>query len=162
MPEMELPMHATEAADASLIRHECALPAVRDRLARRIQHDSPHLDRITINGLEVFANHGVYPAENELGQKFVVSLTLFCDLRQAGEHDDLDASIDYGAVCHEVDAYLREHTFKLIEAAAEGVAGLLLHRHSALAAVRVKIEKPWAPVGLPLTSCAVELERARV
>ncbi len=74
--------------------------------------DLRHADRIVIDGLEVFANHGVYPEENALGQKFIVSLVLYADLRAAGEHDNLDASIDYGSVCHDVDGYLREHTFK--------------------------------------------------
>ena len=30
-------------------------------------------DKIKIQNLEVFANHGVFPEENVLGQKFVVS-----------------------------------------------------------------------------------------
>ncbi len=123
--------------------------------------DLRHADRITIDGLEVFANHGVYPEENALGQKFIVSLVLYADLRAAGEHDNLDASIAYGSVCHDVDGYLREHTFKLIEAAAEGVAQMLLRRYPLLLGVRVKLDKPWAPVGLPLASCGVEIERVR-
>ena len=90
-----------------------------------------------------------------------MSLVLYVDLCAAGESDDLNASIDYGAVCHDVDGYMREHTFKLIETAAEGVAQMLLARYSLLLGVRVKIEKPWAPVGLPLTSCGVEIERLR-
>lgn len=61
----------------------------------------------------------------------------------------LDASIDYGSVCHDVDGYLREHTFKLIEAAAEGTAQMLLRRYPSLLGVRIKLDKPWAPVGLP-------------
>lgn len=161
MPEMELPDARPPARAAGLARHASAPPAPRDLLARASRDDPARADRILISGLEVFANHGVYPAENELGQKFVVSLTLFADLRRAGEEDDLDSSIDYGAVCHEVDAFLRERTFKLIEAAAEGVAALLLRAHPRLLAVRVRLEKPWAPVGLPLASCAVEIERVR-
>ena len=31
------------------------------------------MDTIYIKDLEVFANHGVYPEENKLGQKFVIS-----------------------------------------------------------------------------------------
>lgn len=46
--------------------------------------DLRHADRITVEGLEVFANHGVYPEENALGQKFIVSLVLYADLRAAG------------------------------------------------------------------------------
>lgn len=80
---------------------------------------------------------------------------------QRGSTDSLDASIDYGSVCHDVDGYLREHTFKLIEAAAEGTAQMLLRRYPLLLGVRVKLDKPWAPVGLPLASCGVEIERVR-
>lgn len=30
------------------------------------------MDQIKIENLEIFANHGVYPEENRLGQKFLV------------------------------------------------------------------------------------------
>ena len=33
-------------------------------------------DRITIKKLEVFGNHGVFPEENALVQKFVISADL--------------------------------------------------------------------------------------
>ena len=45
---------------------------------------------------------------------------------------------------------MRAHTFKLIEAVAEGVADMLLGRYPSAYGVRVKLEKPWAPVGLSL------------
>ena len=48
-------------------------------------------DEIRIEDLEVFANHGVFPEENTLGQKFVVSAVLFTDTRMAGKTDDLTA-----------------------------------------------------------------------
>lgn len=50
-------------------------------------------DEIRIEDLEVFANHGVFPEENTLGQKFIVSAVLFTDTRKAGKTDDLTASI---------------------------------------------------------------------
>ena len=37
------------------------------------------MDHIQIKELEVFANHGVLKQENELGQKFVVSVDLTVD-----------------------------------------------------------------------------------
>ena len=118
-------------------------------------------DKVFVDGLEVFANHGVYEEENKLGQKFVVSATLYCDTRRAGQSDDLEASIDYGAVCHDIDAFLREHTFKLVERMAETLAAYLIDRYPLLLGVRLRIEKPWAPVGLPLRSVGVEIERLR-
>ena len=123
--------------------------------------DLRHADRITIDGLEVFANHGVYPEETPWGRSLSCPWCSMPTCARPGEHDNLDASIDYGSVCHDVDGYLREHTFKLIEAAAEGVAQMLLRRYPLLLGVRVKLDKPWAPVGLPLASCGVEIERVR-
>ena len=72
-------------------------------------------DKIKIQNLEVFANHGVFPEENVLGQKFVVSAVLYTDTRKAGQTDELTASIHYGEVSAFIDRYLKEHTFQLLE-----------------------------------------------
>lgn len=159
--QKHLPEKATPIEGAELARRDAGLPATRTALARVTHEDLSRADKIHIDGLEVFANHGVYAEERTLGQKFVISLTLYTSLREAGRTDDLRASVDYGKVCHDVDDYLRDHTFKLIEAAAEGVAARLLSRYDALLGVRVRIEKPWAPIGLPLRTVAVEIERTR-
>lgn len=145
----------------ALARREAGLPATRTQLARLEPEQLRCLDKIAIEGLEVFANHGVFPEENKLGQKFVVSITLYTDTRRAGETDDLTSSIHYGEAAHAVDAFMRAHTFKLIEAAAEGIAAMLLDRYPSAYGVRIKLEKPWAPVGLPLQSVSVEIERTR-
>ena len=76
-------------------------------------------DKIKIQNLEVFANHGVFPEENVLGQKFVVSAVLYTDTRKAGQTDELTASIHYGEVSAFIDRYLKEHTFQLLEKVAD-------------------------------------------
>ena len=43
-------------------------------------------DKIKIEDLEVFANHGVFPEENVLGQKFLVSAVLYTDTRRGGTY----------------------------------------------------------------------------
>ena len=58
------------------------------------------MDQIKIENLEIFANHGVYPEENRLGQKFLVSCILYVDTRKAGKTDDLEASVNYGTISH--------------------------------------------------------------
>ncbi|MEE0326561.1 MAG: FolB domain-containing protein, partial [Butyricicoccus sp.] len=52
------------------------------------------MDEIRIKQLEVFAHHGVFPEENRLGQKFVISAALRTHLRTAGLTDDLTQSMD--------------------------------------------------------------------
>ena len=40
------------------------------------------MDKIEIRDLEIFANHGVFPEETALGQKFVVSAVTACKKNQ--------------------------------------------------------------------------------
>lgn len=117
------------------------------------------MDEIRIKGLEVYCNHGVFPEENKLGQKFLVNATLYADTRAAGQKDDLEQSIHYGIVSHAITQFLQEHTFKLIETVAEQLAQELLLTTPLLHAVDVEIEKPWAPVGLPLNTVSVKIHR---
>nr|WP_294679153.1 2-amino-4-hydroxy-6-hydroxymethyldihydropteridine diphosphokinase [uncultured Blautia sp.] len=118
------------------------------------------MDKIEIRDLEIFANHGVFPEENVLGQKFVVSAVMYTDTRPAGLKDDLSSSINYGEVSHMITEFACKHTYKLLEALAENLAEMLLMNLPLLKKVTLRIEKPWAPVGLPLKTVAVEITRS--
>lgn len=117
------------------------------------------MDKIEIRNLEIFANHGVFPEENVLGQKFIVSATLYTDTRKAGLTDELTASIHYGEVSHMITKFAKEHTYKLLEALAENLCQMLLKELPLLKKITLRVEKPWAPVGLPLDTVAVEITR---
>ena len=117
------------------------------------------MDKIHIKNLEVFAKHGVFPEENVLGQKFLISAELYTSVREAGKSDSLELSIDYGAVSHRIQSFLQEHTYRLLETAAEKLAEMLLLETAHLERIRIEIKKPWAPVALPLETVSVEIER---
>jgi len=117
------------------------------------------MDEIIIKNLEVFCNHGIYPEENKLGQKFIISVTLYTDTREAGLTDNLEASIHYGDVSHEITTLLKQKTFKLIECAAEELASHLLHSVKRLQKIAVEVKKPWAPIGLPIEYASVKITR---
>lgn len=119
------------------------------------------MDKIKIKDLEVFANHGVFPEENTLGQKFIVSADLYTDTRKAGKTDDLTVSIHYGEVSAFIEVWLKKYTYKLLESAAENLAEELLLKYPGMRAIRLEIKKPWAPIRLPLKTVSVEIERAK-
>lgn len=118
-----------------------------------------NLDKIKIEKLVVFGTHGVYPEENALGQRFEVSVTMYTDTRQAGLTDALDASINYGDVSEWIRDFFASHTFQLIERVAEELAQGMLLRYESLKKVDVKVDKPWAPIHMPLESVGVEISR---
>lgn len=117
------------------------------------------MDKIKISDLEIYARHGVYPEETALGQKFLVSLTMEMDTRPAGLSDDLSKAVDYGRVAHDTKHFLTEHTYKLLEAAAEHLAEELLLAYPQIQRLTVEIKKPWAPVLLPIDMVSVAITR---
>lgn len=119
------------------------------------------MDCIRIKNLVIHANHGMFPEENTLGQKFIVSATMYTDMRTAGRADDIDRTIHYGGACHLMKDFMESHTYKLLEAVAENMAEMLLLEFHNLQKVELEIQKPWAPIGLPLDTVAVSITRGR-
>ena len=116
-------------------------------------------DEIKICDLEVFANHGVYEEENKLGQKFIISATLYLNTRVAALDDDLNFSVNYGEVCHFITDYMHNHTYKLIETVVENLAQELLINFSLLLGAEIELKKPWAPIGLPIQYASIKIRR---
>lgn len=117
------------------------------------------MDKIRIQNLEVFAKHGVFPEENVLGQKFVLSATLYTSTRKAGLTDELEYSIHYGEVSHFMKKFVEEHTYKLLERVVEELAQELLLAFPLMKKIDLEISKPWAPIGLPLDTVTVSVSR---
>ncbi|MBR5247948.1 MAG: 2-amino-4-hydroxy-6-hydroxymethyldihydropteridine diphosphokinase [Lachnospiraceae bacterium] len=117
------------------------------------------MDIIKIENLEIYAYHGVYPEENKLGQSFYINAALYTDTRQAGLSDELTQSTNYGEVCHFMTDWMKQHTCKLIEAAAEQLARASLLAFPLVKKLTLEIRKPQAPVGLPFESVSVQIER---
>ncbi|MDY3016659.1 MAG: 2-amino-4-hydroxy-6-hydroxymethyldihydropteridine diphosphokinase [Blautia sp.] len=117
------------------------------------------MDKITIDKLEIFANHGVYPEENVLGQKFIISVVLYTSTRKASVTDELSFSVNYGEVSHFIRKYMTEHTWKLLECAAEHLAQAILLEYPLVKKLDLEIQKPWAPIGLPLNTVSVKITR---
>ena len=65
-------------------------------------------DEIHVKNLEVFASHGVFPEETRLGQKFLISLTMYVDTRPAGLSDRLEQSVHYGEVSAFMTTWMKE------------------------------------------------------
>ena len=117
-------------------------------------------DEIHIDRLQVFAHHGVYPEETRLGQTFYVNAVLYTDMRRAGSSDELDHTVDYGAVCRFIAGWMQDNTCKLLEAVAGRMAEALLLKYGMVSAVSLEIVKPFAPVRLPFEGISVKVYRS--
>ncbi len=119
-------------------------------------------DRILLEGMIFFGYHGTREEERMLGQRFVIDLALDCDLREAGQTDDLSRTVDYGEVYEQVRAIVEGPPLGLTEAVAERIAAAVLERHARVDAIRVKVAKPGVRLGSTvLAGSAVEIVRRR-
>ncbi len=98
-------------------------------------------DYVSIRDLAVSAVIGVHPWEREIEQTLVVSVEMAANVRAAAASDDLADALDYSAVAATIAAVLREGKFRLIETAAERIAGRLLADFP-LSWLRLDLRKP--------------------
>lgn len=118
------------------------------------------MDRITLTGIDVYAYHGVHPAERELGQRFVIDVELYGDWSRAAASDHLADALDYVGVHRQIREVCAGTSFQLLEALAAAICRALLSDH-ALARVVVTVHKPNPPIANFLGQVGVTLDRDR-
>jgi dihydroneopterin aldolase len=132
--------------------------AAGGRRATRAMASGP--DRITLQGIEVFARHGVEDQEKESGQVFVVDAELELDLGKAGQTDDLADTANYAEVARMIAQVVADERWNLIERVAQRVAEELLS-DPRIRTATVTVHKPHAPMPVAVADVSVKLRRTR-
>ncbi|MCR4615546.1 MAG: dihydroneopterin aldolase [Clostridiales bacterium] len=119
------------------------------------------MDKIIINGLEVYAYHGVNPEEKRDGQNFVINAELFVDLTTPCSTDSLKDTVNYSKAIKLITKVMIAEKYDLIERAAQCVAEGLLNEYPQVQKVKLTLKKPNAPIKADFNYVAVEIERER-
>jgi dihydroneopterin aldolase len=114
-------------------------------------------DFVSVKDLSVRAVIGVHAWERDVEQTLMVSVDMATDVRKAAASDDLADALDYSAVAETIAAVLRDGRFRLIETAAERVAGRLLAGFP-LSWLRLELRKP---IAAGAYTAMITVERAR-
>jgi dihydroneopterin aldolase len=116
------------------------------------------MDRILITGLRELGVHGVLPEEKTRPQPFEVDVELVLDLRAASESDDLDDTVDYGAVCEAISRVVSSERYDLLERLAARIAEVCVV-DPRVDGVRVTVRKLHPPVRAMVEHVAVCIDR---
>ena len=114
---------------------------------------------IQLRGLRLSCICGALPEEQGRRQPYELDIDIVADL-PALDSDDLDETIDYGAVLGRVEAVTREESFQLFERMAARVAEAVL-TDIRIAEVTVEVRKLRPPVAQDLASSGIRLTRLR-
>ncbi len=115
---------------------------------------------ITLRGLRAFGYHGVYAAEREHGQEFVVDARLECDNARASSSDDLADTVSYADVADRLVTILTGDPVQLLETLADRLVSTCL-ADPAVRVAEITVHKPSAPIPHDFTDVAVTLRRER-
>lgn len=116
--------------------------------------------KINIQDLEVYAYHGVLDEEKAIGQKFLISVEMILNTSSTVCHDDIQKSVNYADVCGLINKVSKEVKFNLIESVAESIAERILLEYYKIKSIKVKVEKPSAPIPMHFKGVSVEIERS--
>jgi 7,8-dihydroneopterin aldolase/epimerase/oxygenase len=113
---------------------------------------------IEIEGMEFYAYHGHFAAEQVVGNRFIVNVSLVTDCSKAALSDDLTDALDYQ------QAYqLIQEEMAIKSRLLEHVAGRILERfkkeHPSIEKIKIKISKLNPPMGGEIEKVSVTLER---
>jgi dihydroneopterin aldolase len=118
------------------------------------------MDRISLHGIDVYAHHGVHPAERELGQRFVIDVDLWTDCSPAAASDSLNQALDYREVHRCISEATATTSFLLLEALAGHLCRVLLEAFP-VEKVSLTVQKPNPPIPNFLGRAAVTFVRDR-
>ncbi len=117
-------------------------------------------DRIELRGLRAVGICGALPEERERPQPLELDLDVVVDLGPAGQSDDLDDTVDYGALAQVSVAIVEEGRPVLLEKLAETVATAVLG-DDRVSEVTVAVRKLRPPVPVALATSGVRITRRR-
>lgn len=118
------------------------------------------MDEIRIHGLGLCCIVGIHAHERVNEQPLCIDLTLGLDTRDAARTGKISRTVHYGDVSEQVSALLRFRKYRLLEAAAEEIAWMLLGIHARLEWVQIRVEKPKALAGLA-DAASLTIKRSR-
>ena len=117
-------------------------------------------DRITLTGLRVRGQHGVFDFERRDGQDFVVDVALEVSTAAAAASDELADTVHYGVLAEALAAVVAGEPVNLLETLVARLTAVCLAIDGVQAAT-VTVHKPQAPIALAFDDVAVTIRRER-
>ncbi|MDI3503981.1 MAG: 7,8-dihydroneopterin aldolase/epimerase/oxygenase [Candidatus Cloacimonadota bacterium] len=127
----------------------------------RENRDKEENVKIRLNEMVFYGYHGVQDEERRLGQRFVVSVTLYTDEALDAGIRTLEDTVDYTKVYADIRQIMESRQFHLLEMCANTIADKLLQDTPLIYKVKICIQKPSVPIQGTLSNVEVELSRHR-
>ena len=114
------------------------------------------MGRVSLEGIEFHAYHGVFSEEKKLGNRFTVDIHVNTDFTRAMLEDDLKATVDYFRIYQIAKSHMQEPV-KLLEHLAHLMIQDILRAYPSLKGIDIIIEKHNPALGGVVNYSVVEV-----
>lgn len=112
--------------------------------------------QIFVYAIEFYGYHGVPEAERTVGHRYMVDVDLTVD-EQASLTDNVEDSVDYGAIGQLVVQIGTTERVKTVERLAQLIAEAILAHHPRASSVTISVFKPHPPMPVIASQAGVTL-----
>ena len=116
---------------------------------------------LIIDGLKIFAYHGVNPEEKIEGQNFIIDAEIKTQKLAGYETDNIEDVLSYSKVIKEILKLFTDKICNLIEKIAEDTAKHLIKTFPQIDEISLTVKKPEAPIFADFEYVAVKISRKR-
>ena len=101
---------------------------------------------IHLNGLSIYAYHGVIPQENLVGAEYLINISIKTDFSEASQYDKLEYTINYADIYEDIKKEMAIPS-QLLEHVAYRIAQRLFKDFSMITEIKISINKKNPPMG---------------
>jgi len=116
------------------------------------------MDFLTLNQMQFHAYHGVFEQERIVGNTYFIDLKIGADFSKACKTDQLEDTINYASVFHEIQEVMKSPC-SLIEHVAENICLRLKSSFKEIQSIEIKLTKQNPPIPGQLESVSIILTR---
>lgn len=118
------------------------------------------MSKISLENMEFHAFHGVLEHENQLGNTFLVSVSMEVDTDKAGNSDELHDTLNYQLVYNVVKEQMSIPS-KLIEHVGQRILDAVFNAFPQISELNVHLSKLNPPLGAKVQRVSIELNKNR-
>lgn len=111
---------------------------------------------IQLDGIKLYAYHGVLPQENKVGAYYLISLQLSTDFSHAAETDNLTHTINYAEVYQLIKEEMKVSS-QLLEHVAYRIANRLFCEFKSITQVKIALYKENPPMEAQCSKVGIEV-----
>jgi dihydroneopterin aldolase len=118
------------------------------------------MGKIFVEGIKIYAFHGCFKEEADIGTNFQVDVVLDSDLSKPALSDDINDAVNYQAVFTVIKEQMAIRS-NLLENVAKRISDTLFNEFPTVANIKLKVSKLNVPLGGHIDNVAIQIENER-